>query len=177
VEAAAAGAFGLGAALFGGDPPLLASRLALTALLIVLFGTDLETQRLPNVITIPGTVAGLVFSLVVPPGPVASLAGAAAGAGILLGIRWLWWRMSGVEAMGLGDVKMLAMIGAFLGWQQVWLVLLLASVGGALVGLGLAATGVRSMQSRLPFGTFLAVAAVVSAFAGDRILTWYIGVL
>ena len=177
VEALTAMAFALMAALFGGDPVLLASRLIFSALLIALFGTDLETQRLPNALTLPGVAIGFAFSLFGPPGPAASLLGAALGGGILLGIRWVWWRVSGVEAMGLGDVKMLAMIGAFLGWQQVWLVLLLASLSGALVGIALIASGRRSMQSRLPFGTFLAVAAFVAALVGEQLLVWYVGLL
>jgi leader peptidase (prepilin peptidase)/N-methyltransferase len=177
VEALTAVAFALMAARLGGDPVLLASRLIFAALLIALFWTDLETQRLPNELTLPGVVIGCAFSLLGPPGPAASLLGAALGGGILLGIRWLWWRMSGVEAMGLGDVKMLAMIGAFLGWQQVWLVLLLASLAGALVGFALIASGRRSMQSRLPFGTFLAVAAFAAAVIGERLIGWYIGLI
>jgi leader peptidase (prepilin peptidase)/N-methyltransferase len=177
IELATALAFGAQAAAAGGDPLWLASRLVLTALLIALFATDLETQRLPNVLTLPGAAAGLVFSLLLPPGPVSSLIGAALGAGILYGIRWIWWRVSGVEAMGLGDVKMLAMIGAFLGWQHVWLVLMLASLAGALVGVALTSTGRRSMQSRLPFGTFLSAAAFVSSLAGDRLIAWYVGLL
>jgi leader peptidase (prepilin peptidase)/N-methyltransferase len=105
----------------------------------------------------------------------ASALGAALGAGILLAVRWTWHRLKGVDAMGLGDVKMLAMIGAFLGWQQVWVVLFLASVAGALIGVGLAALRGRSMQSRLPFGTFLALAAFASSLAGDSFLHWYLG--
>jgi leader peptidase (prepilin peptidase)/N-methyltransferase len=159
----------------GDDPWLLASRLVLTALLVALFGTDLETQRLPNVMTLPGIVAGLAFSIWTPPGIVASAAGAALGAGLLLAVRWAWHRMTGVEAMGMGDVKMLAMIGAFLGWQQVWVVMFLASVTGAVVGVGLALVRGRSMQSRLPFGTFLAMAAFGASLAGDRLLAWYLG--
>jgi leader peptidase (prepilin peptidase)/N-methyltransferase len=146
----------------------------LTAILVALFGTDLETQRLPNVLTIPGTVVGVLFSFWLPPGPIASLAGVALGAGVLLAVRWLWHRVTGVEAMGLGDVKMLAMIGAFLGWQQVCLVLFVASVLGAVIGVALAATQGRSMQSRLPFGTFLALAAFGVSLVGDRVLAWYL---
>jgi leader peptidase (prepilin peptidase)/N-methyltransferase len=158
----------------GDDPALLTSRLIFAAALVVLFGTDLETQRLPNVITLPGIVVGVVQSVWLPPGIADSLIGAVLGGAILWAIRWAWFRATGVEAMGLGDVKMLAMIGAFLGWRQVWVVLFLASIAGALVGLFLAAGRGRSLQMRLPFGTFLALAAFVSALVGHRLLSWYL---
>jgi leader peptidase (prepilin peptidase)/N-methyltransferase len=174
-EAATGAAFVVQALAVGDDPGLLVSRLVFTVLLVALFGTDLETQRLPNVLTIPGTVVGVAFSCFLPPGPVASVAGAVEGAAILLAVRWGWRRATGVDAMGLGDVKMLAMTGAFLGWQQVWIVLFLASVTGAVVGLSLAAGRGRSMQSRLPFGTFLAVAAFSASLVGERLLAWYLG--
>jgi leader peptidase (prepilin peptidase)/N-methyltransferase len=177
VEAATGIAFAAQAAVVGEDLLLLASRLVLTALLIALFGTDLETQRLPNVLTYPGIVAGLAFSTVLPPGIVSSVIGALLGAGILLGIRWLWLVVKKVDAMGLGDVKMLAMVGAFLGWQQVWLVLLLASVTGAVLGIILASAGGRSMQTRLPFGTFIAIAAFISSLIGEPLIDWYVGLL
>jgi len=175
VEAATAMAFVTQAMVFGSDPALLAQRLVLTALLIVLFGTDLETQRLPNVLTIPGTLVGVLFSIWLPPGLVGNALGVAIGGGILLAVRWLWLRVTGVDAMGLGDVKMLAMIGAFLGWQQVWVVLFIASVGGAVLGVGLAVFGGRSMKSRLPFGTLLALAALASSLFGDQLVDWYLG--
>lgn len=177
VELATGVAFGAQAAFAGDDPLRLAARLVFIALLVALFGTDLETQRLPNALTLPGLLAGVAFSVWLPPGLVASLLGAALGAAILLAIRWLWRRLAGVEGMGLGDVKMLAMIGAFLGWQQVWLVLLLASVSGALVGLTLTVSGRRSLQTRLPFGTFLAAAALAASLVGDRLIAWYVGLL
>ena len=158
----------------GEDWPLLAGRLIFTAMLIVLFGTDLDVQRLPNVITLPGIAIGLGFSLVAAPGPLDSLLGAALGAGLLGLVRWAWFRATGVEGMGLGDVKMLAMIGAFVGWQQVWVTLFLASVVGAVVGVALTATGARSLQAKLPFGTFLAVAAYVASVAGASLVTWYV---
>jgi leader peptidase (prepilin peptidase)/N-methyltransferase len=175
VELVTALAFVVQGMAFYDQPILLASRLVFTAILIALFGTDLETQRLPNVLTMPGTVVGLAFSLFVPPGVVACLIGAALGAAILLAIRWAWHRATGVDAMGLGDVKMLAMIGAFLGWQQVIVVLFLASVAGAIVGVALAASGRRSMQSRLPFGTFLALAAFAASLVGASLAAWYVG--
>jgi leader peptidase (prepilin peptidase)/N-methyltransferase len=175
VELVTAGAFVLQASVFGDQPWLLASRLALTAMLIVLFGTDFDTQRLPDVLTLPGIALGLAGSLFLPPGIWDSLVGAALGAGILLAIRWVWLRLKGVDAMGLGDVKMLAMIGAFLGWKQVWVVLVLASFAGAIIGIGLTMARGRSMQSRLPFGTFLALAAFVASLWGDSLVAWYLG--
>jgi leader peptidase (prepilin peptidase)/N-methyltransferase len=129
---------------------------------------------LPNVLTLPGTVVGFLFSLGSPPGPLASLGGAALGAGMLFLIRWAWFRATGVEGMGLGDVKMAALIGAFLGPRQIWLVLVLASLGGALIGIVIATLQRRSLQTRLAFGTFLSVAALISSLYGDRIVSWYL---
>jgi len=175
IEASTAAAFAIQAYLHAEDPLMLVSRLVFTALLIVLFGTDLETQRLPNVITIPGTVIGVIFSMWLPPGVRDSVIGLLVGGGILLAVRWVWERVKHVEAMGLGDVKMLAMIGAFLGWRQVWVVLFLSSIAGAVIGVGMAASRRGSMQSRLPFGTFLALAAFVASLVGDRLIDWYLG--
>jgi leader peptidase (prepilin peptidase)/N-methyltransferase len=160
----------------GPEPLLLASRIVFTALLIAMFGTDLETQRLPDAFTLSGLALGLAGSLVLPPGIVSSMIGAAVGAGVLLGIRWIWQRLRGVDAMGLGDVKMLAMIGAFLGWRQVFVVLFLATMAGAVVGVSVTlARGSRSLQVKLPFGTFLAVAAYVASIVGNQLLDWYLG--
>lgn len=156
------------------DPVLLAHHLLFTALLVVLFGTDYDVQRLPDVITLPGIVVGVLLALVTPPGVMAALAGAALGAGVLLFVRWGWKRLTGVDGMGLGDVKMLAMIGAFLGWQQVGVVLFLATLTGALLGIALAAGRRRSLQTRLPFGTFLAAAAYIASLWGDALLVWYL---
>jgi len=175
VELATGVAFMLQAVVFLDEPVVLGQRIVFTGMLVALFGTDLETQRLPNVITLPGILVGLAFSTVVPPGVVACALGAALGAAILALIRWGWERATGVEGMGLGDVKMIAMIGAFLGWQQVWVVLFLSSIAGAVIGVALAALGGRSMQTKLPFGTFLALAAYAASLVGDNLVTWYLG--
>jgi leader peptidase (prepilin peptidase)/N-methyltransferase len=174
VEIVTSVAFVLQGLVVGDSPLMLADRLVFTSCLIVLFGIDLDTQRLPNVITLPGLVVGVLFSLGVPPGLVPSLIGAGLGAGLLFAIRWAWKRATGVDGMGLGDVKMLAMIGAFLGWRQVWVVLFCASLTGAVVGLLLAATKARTLQTRLPFGTFLAVAAFAASLVGEPVLQWYL---
>jgi leader peptidase (prepilin peptidase)/N-methyltransferase len=175
VELVTALAFVAQAAMFLDQPVLLASRLVFTSMLIILFGTDYDTQRLPNVITLPGIVVGVIFSVFAPPGIVSSLIGAAVGAGILQLVRWVWRRWRGVDGMGFGDVKMLAAIGAFLGWRQVWVVLFLASFTGAIVGIALSLGRGRSLQTRLPFGTFLALAAYAASVIGERLLAWYLG--
>ena len=175
IEMATGALFVVQGVAWGDDLPLLASRLVFTAMLIVLFGTDLETQRLPNVITLPGIIVGLVFNVFVPPGLVDAVLGAAIGAAVLGLIRWGWKRATGVEGMGLGDVKMIAMIGAFLGWRQVWVVLFLSSLVGAVIGIALTIVGGKTMQSRLPFGTFLALAALIASLVGSELLDWYLG--
>jgi leader peptidase (prepilin peptidase)/N-methyltransferase len=174
VEIVTAVAFVVQAWVIGDHALLLASRLVFTALLIALFCIDLEVQRLPDPLTFTGLGIGLIGSVWLPPGWQASLIGAALGAGILLAIRAIWQRLRGVEAMGLGDVKMLAMIGAFLGWRQVLVTLFLATMTGAIVGVAIAARRSRSLQLRLPFGTFLAVAAYIASLAGERLLHWYL---
>jgi leader peptidase (prepilin peptidase)/N-methyltransferase len=156
---------------------LLAARLIFAAMLIALFFIDLEHQLLPDALTLPGIAVGVAASCFAPPGWQASLIGAALGAAILLAVRWLWKRATGVDGMGLGDVKMLAMIGAFLGWQQIWLVLFAASLAGAITGVSIAAARRGSMKTRLPFGTFLAAAALFASFWGDRLIAWYVGLI
>lgn len=154
--------------------PLLASRLVFTAALIVLFMIDLEHQILPNAVTLPGIVAGVLFSLVAPPGPVSALVGAALGAGVLFAIAEGYFRLRGEEGMGMGDVKMLAMIGAFLGWPAVLLTLILSSLSGAVVGVALMATTQHDRRYALPFGTFLAVGALLAMLRGDAMIAWYL---
>jgi leader peptidase (prepilin peptidase)/N-methyltransferase len=173
VELTAALVF-VGAYLVYGWTPLLAVRLLFACAMIVLFVIDLRHRILPNVVTIPGIVVGFVFSTVLPPGWLASLVGAAVGGGVLFAIAEAYYRLRGVQGLGMGDVKMLAMIGAFLGPQLTLVTLVLSSLAGSLVGVGLLASGRGGMQAALPFGTFLAVGALVAAVSGDAILAWYL---
>lgn len=177
VEAATALLFVLQAMAEPAPGVHLAARLVFTALLVALAVTDFETFRLPNPLTLGGLAAGLVFAVFTAPGIRDAVIGAVLGAGILLLIRWAWLRATGKDAMGLGDVKMLAMVGAFLGWQQVFVVLLLSTLAGAVVGIGLTAAGRGSMGSKLPFGVFIAMAAMIASLVGDALLAWYLGLL
>ena len=167
-------------ALFGavmywyGPTPLGLVRMLFGSAMIVLFVIDLQHRILPNVITVPGTVLGVILSLFLPPGIVAALVGVLIGGGLLYGIGEAYYRLRGVEGMGMGDVKMLAMIGAFLGWQLVLVTIIVASFGGAVLGALMLATRRGTMQAALPFGTFLAVGAAFAAVAGEPLVTWYL---
>ena len=154
---------------------LLLSRLTLACVLIVLFVVDLQHRILPNAITLPGIVAGFVLNFFTEPGWLASLLGIALGGGVLWGMFELWLLIRREEGLGFGDVKMLAMIGAFLGWKLTLLTLVLSSFAGSIVGIGMIATGKGTLKYALPFGTFLAIGALVAMFVGDSIVRWYLG--
>jgi len=165
-----------GAAMYWyGATPLGFVRTAFGCAMIVLFVIDLQHRILPNAITVPGAIIGLVISVFLPPGWMSSLIGVLIGGGVLFAIGEAYYRVRGVDGLGMGDVKMLAMIGAFLGWQLALVTLILASFGGAVLGIGLLSTGRGGMQAALPFGTFLAVGAAIAAVAGDPLVTWYMG--
>ena len=151
-------------------------RLAFAWALIALFVIDFEHQILPNVITLPGIVAGILFNVLgAGPGWVESIVGAAVGAGGLYLIAEIYYRVRHEEGLGMGDVKMLGMIGAFLGWKLVLLTLVLSSFLGSIVGVFVLISRKESLKYAMPFGTFLAVGAFVAAVAGDAILGWYLG--
>jgi leader peptidase (prepilin peptidase) / N-methyltransferase len=173
VEAMTAAAFVL-EYLALGLTPLLAVRLLFAAMLIVLFAIDLEHQILPNLITVPGIVVGLACATVLPPGLRDALIGAAIGGGVLFAIAEGYYRIRGEEGMGMGDVKMLAMIGAFLGWKLTLVALVLASFTGSLVGILVLVSRRGGLKAALPFGTFLAIGAFIASTAGDRIIEWYV---
>jgi leader peptidase (prepilin peptidase) / N-methyltransferase len=154
---------------------VLVPRLLFACAMVVLFAIDLEHHLLPNVITLPGIAVGLISSAVLPPGLVNALLGVALGGGVLWLIGEAYYRYAGQEGMGGGDVKMLAMIGAFLGWKLVLVTLVLSSVVGSIVGLCVIVLKRGGMKYALPFGTFLALGALVASLAGDRIVSWYVG--
>ncbi len=173
VEALTAAMFGVGAWYFG-PTLLLVSRLVLGSALIVLFAIDLEHQLLPNAVTLPLIGVGFAFSFFVEPGWRSSLLGILVGGGSLLTMFYLWLWIRKQEALGMGDPKMLAMIGAFVGWKLTILTLVLASFSGSLVGVALIVTRRARMQSLIPFGCFLAIGAAIAATVGPAIVDWYL---
>jgi leader peptidase (prepilin peptidase)/N-methyltransferase len=152
---------------------LFVSRVVLGCALIVLFAIDLEHHLLPNVITLPGVLVGFAFSFFTAPGWQASLLGILLGGGSLYAIAEVYYRVRHEEGLGMGDVKMLAMVGAFLGWKLTIVTLMMASFSGSLIGVGLIVTRRGDMKYALPFGTFLSLGAGLAATVGSRLLDWY----
>ncbi len=169
---------------------------AVTALVFI----DAEHMILPNAITYPGMVFALVARLAIPlltgtphfddlpmllngvlagiPLWAASLIGALLGAliggGSLWLMGWTWEKLRGIEAMGLGDVKMMFMAGAYLGWRLTILNIFLGVLSGSLIGIVLMARqGKRNMQMLLPFGVFLGIGAIAALLIGPQIVGWY----
>jgi leader peptidase (prepilin peptidase)/N-methyltransferase len=174
VELLTAGVFVATYAAFG-PGWLFSIRAVFGAAMIVLLVIDLQHQILPNEITLPGIGVGLAASLVAEPGWRDALIGAAAGGAALWLVAWAYERLRHQEGLGFGDVKMLAMIGAFLGWKLMLLTLVGASVLGSLTAGVLMVAGRADWQSKLPLGTFLAVAAVPSGLVGGAVVAWYAG--
>lgn len=160
-----AGGFGL---------PFYASALFTSALITLAF-IDARHQILPDVLTYPGIVLGLAYSFFRGDLKIGgALLGAAVGGGFLLLIYGLYWLIRKKEGLGLGDVTMMLMIGAFLGWQKTLLTLILASFVGAIVGVVLMKAKGKDLKFALPFGSFLAPAAYVALVWGDRIIAAYL---
>lgn len=155
--------------------PLMISRLLFVCLLVPLFFIDLELQILPDQITIPGIVAGLLLSVIAPPGWRSAVLGILTGAGLFYAVFYAYYLWRRVEGMGFGDLKMLAMIGAFLGWKAVLVTLILSSLLGALAGGLLILIKRAGMETAVPFGTFLAVGALAAMLVADPFLDWYLG--
>ncbi|MEO8192008.1 MAG: prepilin peptidase [Acidobacteriota bacterium] len=141
---------------------------------LALLAIDAEFQILPDKITLTGLAVGIALSFFSPSrSPISAVIGAAAGAGGLFLVAFAYEKIAGHEGMGLGDVKMLGMIGAFLGPAGVLLTILLASLSGSVVGIALIASGAGTRKLRLPFGVFLALGAVAAWFFGAPLIARY----
>ena len=146
--------------------------------LIALTAIDLDTQLLPDDITLPLLWGGLLFNLgsaFVPLG--SAVIGAAAGYLALWLVFWGFKLLTGKEGMGYGDFKLLAAIGAWLGWQMLPLVILLSSVVGAVVGIGLMVFAGHGRDKPIPFGPYLAAAGVIALFWGSEITSRWLPIL
>ncbi|MBS0167865.1 MAG: prepilin peptidase [Nitrospira sp.] len=146
--------------------------------LLVVAGTDLSHKIIPNAITFPGIVIGLISAgTILPLGLVNGIIGLLVGGGILWLLAWASPYLFGKEGMGGGDIKLLAMVGAFLGWKPAVMTIMLGSFLGSVVGVTLIAAKVMRREDYIPFGPFLVCGALVSLFFGQSLLDWYQGLL
>ena len=183
-----------------GLSPILPVYLAFGAAVIALIFIDAEHMILPNVITYPMLVLALAIRIIFPlvfagnyfsdtrffpatylagqPAWLVSLACAIAGALVGGGSLWLvgavWKRLRGVDAMGLGDVKMMLGVGALLGWRLAFLAIFLGAFSGALIGLILIAKQKdKDLQAQIPFGIFLGIGSILALLFGEELIAWY----
>jgi leader peptidase (prepilin peptidase)/N-methyltransferase len=178
------GLFYLAIFLHTGPTPGFLLIAAFVSMLILLIYIDAEIQILPDVIDLPGIGVGIAIgalalgnfypAIVVSSSIVDALVGALVGAAVILAIIAAYWLIRRVEGMGQGDIKMLAMIGAGIGWRAVPGVLLLAAVCGTLIGVPIALRSERGMQFPLPFGVFLGLATLAVIFFGPTLADWYL---
>jgi leader peptidase (prepilin peptidase)/N-methyltransferase len=146
--------------------------------LLVVAGTDLTHKIIPNVVTLPGIVLGLLgAATVLPVGLLNALLGVAVGGGILWALAWASPYLFGKEGMGGGDIKLLAMIGAFLGWKPALLTIMIGSLTGSIIGISLIALRLMKRDEYIPFGPFLVLGALLSMFFAQPMLDWYQGLL
>ncbi|MCP3677370.1 MAG: prepilin peptidase [Deltaproteobacteria bacterium] len=158
---------------FGPTPESLVYFLFVSALIVITF-IDLEYQIIPDVISLPGIGVGLLASLfLVLPGVMNSLIGIIVGGGLLYLVATSYYLLTGREGMGGGDIKLLAMIGAFLGWKGVIVTIFAGSLVGAILGSLLMAVKGRDSKYAIPFGPFLALGAVIYLFAGEDLIELY----
>ncbi len=140
---------------------------AFCAAMVALALIDAEHFLLPDAITLPGIAIGLALQFWLPWSSLReALLGAFVVAGALLALTLIWRAVRGVDGVGLGDVKMLSMVGAFFGWQATIVTLLLGALMGSSFGLAMMLRGRLRLESKLPFGLFLALAAVLVLFWG-----------
>ncbi len=166
--------FALAVVRFGITPQAVFLVAFLSGLVVVTF-IDIDHQIIPNAITLPGIPLGLLTGLLFgQPSLLDRLIGTLAGAGFLYLVLFYGGVLYGQEAMGEGDLNLIALVGAFLGWKSVVVTLLVACFVGSAVGLGLMAAKRLGRRQHIPFGPFLCLGAVVALFWGEQLIRWYI---
>ncbi len=148
-------------------------------LLWVLTVIDLETGLLPNALTFPGIAMGLGLSAWTGglAGLIDGLIGAVAGYGIFWAVARIFLLLTGREGMGYGDFKLLAMLGAFMGWQALPFIIFASSFAGAIIGSVFLLLSRKGMRAEIPFGPYLALAGMVWFLWGGDLLSWYAGMI
>jgi len=143
--------------------------------LVVVSFIDLDHQIIPNAITLPGIPLGFLAGLLLGEPPLLDrVIGTLMGAGFLYLVLFYGGALYGQEAMGEGDLNLIALVGAFLGWKAVALTILLGCLFGSAVGLALIAVRRLGRRQHIPFGPFLSLGAMVALFWGERLIAWYL---
>jgi leader peptidase (prepilin peptidase)/N-methyltransferase len=172
------------------SPRYFAVELLMAALAVALYYQfvisfiDLHVRIVPDVISLPGIVVGLLFSVIgrfvlndpyeLVPSPWSSILGILIGGGVLLALAWAYEAFTGVEGMGGGDIKLLAMIGAFLGWPSIPVTLFFSSLGGSVIGLTAMIIKGVGRKYALPFAPFLCLGALLYLFFGRELVEIYL---
>jgi leader peptidase (prepilin peptidase)/N-methyltransferase len=145
----------------------------ISSLLVITF-IDIDHKIIPDIITIPGIPIGLAASFVLPAMTFkSSLMGLLVGGGSLLLVAWIYSLVTRKEGMGGGDIKLLGMIGTFIGWKGVILTIFAASLAGTLVGIIVMLQKRENLKFAIPFGPFLSIGAMSYVFFGEKVLLWY----
>lgn len=148
-----------------------------SAALVVITFIDLDHQIIPDIISLPGIPLGFAFSFFLPQvGWKNSLIGILVGGGSLLLVAYAYELVTRKEGMGGGDIKLLAMMGAFLGWKSIPFIIFISSLLGSVIGISLMIAQKKDSKLAIPFGPFLASAAIIYIFFGDNIIGWYLNV-
>jgi len=142
---------------------------------VVVTFIDIEHQIIPDEISLGGILAGFAFSFVLPwLGWLDSLIGIVAGGGSLLLVAYGYQLFTGKEGMGGGDIKLLAMMGAFLGWQAIPFIIFISSLAGSIFGITLMMIQKKDSKLAIPFGPYLVFGAILYIFYGRQIILWYL---
>lgn len=174
VEALTGGLFAMTLWCFGLSVATLVYWLFLSALVVITF-IDLDHQIIPNSVSLPGIIIGVGASFFIPWHHwTDSLLGIALGGGSLWLVAIVYLALTKTEGMGMGDVKLLAMIGAFLGYRSILFIVLAASVAGVLTGIPFMLAKGKGRRMALPFGPFLSFGTVVYLFFGEQLTDWYL---
>ncbi|MBJ6727431.1 prepilin peptidase [Geomonas sp. Red875] len=159
---------------FGPGFPFIVLFVFCCAMVVITF-IDLEHQIIPDSITLPGIVIGFIVSFFIPSlGWLNSLIGIVAGGGSLLLVAYGYQFLAKKEGMGGGDIKLLAMMGAFFGWQAVPFIIFASSLVGSVIGITVMLIQKKDSKLAIPFGPFLAGAAILYIFFGRALIHWYL---
>jgi leader peptidase (prepilin peptidase)/N-methyltransferase len=163
-------------ARFGPTPAALIYYAWSCVLLVITF-IDIDFQIIPDSLSLGGIVVGLVLVWWLPISYSDALIGLAVGGGLLMAVIYGYYFLTGKQGMGGGDVKLLAMIGVFTGWQGVLFTIFAGSLAGTMVGIPWALANHKDMKAAIPFGPFLALGGLVYVLWGQLIIGWYFGFL